>query len=118
VAEPWERPRIWAVLTPGPAEAPPGPAPRSTDQPLAQRPALARRLDGDRVLIDVTGKAVYVLNSTAWVSWELCDGRHSAERISSELARRYQVDQATVAPGCFEVLAFLQAAELLVEVDG
>ena len=64
---------------------------------LVRRPTVERRLDEDRVLIDVTGKAAYVLNPTAWASWELCDGQRSANQIVSELASRYAADEATVA---------------------
>ena len=82
---------------------------------LVRRPTVERRLDEDRVLIDVTGKAAYVLNPTAWASWELCDGRRSANQVVSELASRYAADEATVGRGFLQVLAFLEAAELVEE---
>jgi Coenzyme PQQ synthesis protein D (PqqD) len=116
----WEEPRVW-VMHPQrgtvPDEAPRRPVSLGTGKALARRPAVERRLDDDRVLIDVIGKATYVLNPTAWASWELCDGRRTADQVVSELARRYQVDEATVAPGFLRVLAVLEAAELVVEAD-
>jgi hypothetical protein len=123
----WEEPRVW-VVHPQARTAPDQAASRQTAagagtgtaldrRPLDRRPAVARRLDEDQVLIDVTGKAAYVLNPTAWASWELCDGRRSAHQIVSELASRYEAEEATVAPGLLRVLAFLKAAELLEEAS-
>jgi hypothetical protein len=116
----WEEPRVWVVHPPGrtaPDEATRRPAPLSTGagKALVRRPAVERRLDEDRVLIDVTGKAAYVLNRTAWAGWELCDGRRSAHQVVSELASRYEADEATVALGFLQVLAFLEAVELVEE---
>ena len=118
MAPSWEEPRVW-VMHPqrrtAPGEAPRRPVTLGTGKALVRRPAVERRLDDDRVLIDVIGKATYVLNPTAWAAWELCDGRRSAHQIVSELASRYEADEATVAPGLLHVLAFLKAAELVEE---
>lgn len=118
----WEEPRIWVVhpqvrTAPDQAASRQTPAGAGTGTALDRRPAVARRLDENQVLIDVTGKAAYVLNPTAWAGWELCDGRRSAHQIVSELASRYEADEATVAPGLLRVLAFLQAAELVEEAS-
>lgn len=87
-------------------------------RPLARRPAVERRLgDGDGVLIDVSAKSAYVLNRTAWAIWELCDSQRDADEIIAELARRWGIDQRQAAPACRRVLAFMEAAELLVEVE-
>jgi Coenzyme PQQ synthesis protein D (PqqD) len=110
----WEAPRCLTVVGREPAAAREA---RGMVRALTRRPAVDRRLDGDRVLIDVTGKAMYLLNSTAWTIWELCDGQRSADQIVRELVRRYQVEEAAVGPECLEVLRALQAAELVVEVD-
>jgi hypothetical protein len=64
-----------------------------------RRPAVERRLGGDGVLLDLVGRAMYLLNPTA-------------------LARRYRVPEATAAPGCLAALAFLEAADLLVGAEG
>ena len=86
---------------------------------LARRPAVERHLghDGDGVLIDVAAKSAYVLNRTAWAIWELCDRQHSADEIIAELARRWGIDEERAAPGCRRVLAFLEAAALVVGVE-
>ena len=88
-------------------------------RPLARRPAVERRLgdDGDGVLIDVSAKSAYVLNRTAWAIWELCDRQHSADEVIAELARRWGIDEQQAAPGCRRVLAFMEAAELVVGVE-
>jgi Coenzyme PQQ synthesis protein D (PqqD) len=83
-----------------------------------RRPAIERRLDGDRVLLDMVGRAAYVLNPTAWAVWELCDGARSAEEVVAGLARRYRVPEATAAPGCLATLAFLEAVGLVIGAGG
>jgi hypothetical protein len=114
VVEVWEAPRCYTVVGREPAPAADA---LGMDRALSRRPAVDRRLDGDRVLIDVTGKAMYVLNATAWTIWELCDGQHNADQIVRELMRRYQVEEAAVGRECLEVLRALEAAELVAEVD-
>ena len=91
----------------------------TTARRLARRPALERRFgdDGDGVLIDVAARSAYVLNRTAWAIWELCDRQHGANEVIAELARRWGIDEERVAPGCRRVLAFLEAAQLVVGVD-
>ena len=86
---------------------------------LARRPAVERRLgdEGDGVLIDVAARSAYLLNRTAWTIWELCDRQHSADEIIAALARRWGIDRAQAAPGCLRVLAFLEAAELVVGIE-
>jgi hypothetical protein len=69
------------------------------------------------VLIDVVGKALYVLNPTAWGVWELTDGRRSAEEVVAEVARRYGIPDQTAASACRQALAMLEAADLVVRVD-
>jgi hypothetical protein len=116
----WEEPRVWVVHPQGrtvPGQAARRPVSLGTGKALVRRSAVERRLDDDRVLIDVIGKATYVLNPTAWAGWELCDGRRTADQVVSELAARYQVDASTVTPGFLRMLAFLQTAELVVEAD-
>lgn len=110
----WEAPRCFTVVGREPEAVP---ETLGMHRALTRRPAVDRRLDGDRVLIDVTGKAMYVLNPTAWTIWELCDGQHNADQIVRELVRRYQVEEAAVGPQCLAVLRALEAAELVVEVD-
>jgi Coenzyme PQQ synthesis protein D (PqqD) len=78
-----------------------------------------RRLgdDGDGVLIDVAAKSAYVLNRTAWAIWELCDSQRGADEVIEELARRWGIGERQAAPGCRRVLAFMEAAELVVGVE-
>jgi coenzyme PQQ synthesis protein D (PqqD) len=82
-----------------------------------RRPAVERHLDGDGVLLDVVGRAVYVLNPTAWTIWELCDGARSADEVVAGLARRYRIPEAMAAPGCLATLAFLEAVGLVAGLD-
>jgi Coenzyme PQQ synthesis protein D (PqqD) len=73
--------------------------------------------DGDGVLIDVSARSAYVLNRTAWAIWELCDSQRGAEEVIAELARRWGIDEERAAPSCLRVLAFMEAAELIVGVE-
>jgi hypothetical protein len=73
--------------------------------------------DGDGVLIDVSARSAYVLNRTAWAIWELCDSERGAEEVIAELARRWGIDEERAAPSCLRVLAFMEAAELIVGVE-
>ena len=73
--------------------------------------------DGDGVLIDVSARSAYVLNRTAWAIWELCDCQRGAEEVIAELARRWGIDEERAAPSCLRVLAFMEAAELIVGVE-
>jgi hypothetical protein len=73
--------------------------------------------DGDGVLIDVSARSAYVLNRTAWAIWELCESQRGAEEVIAELARRWGIDEERAAPSCVRVLAFMEAAELIVGVE-
>jgi hypothetical protein len=73
--------------------------------------------DGDGVLIDVSARSAYVLNRTAWAIWELCDSQRGAKEVIAELARRWGIDEERAAPSCLRVLAFMEAAELIVGVE-
>jgi Coenzyme PQQ synthesis protein D (PqqD) len=73
--------------------------------------------DGDGVLIDVSARSAYVLNRTAWAIWELCESQRGAEEVIAELARRWGIDEERAAPSCLRVLAFMEAAELIVGVE-
>jgi Coenzyme PQQ synthesis protein D (PqqD) len=73
--------------------------------------------DGDGVLIDVSARSAYVLNRTAWAIWELCDSRRGADEVIAELARRWGIDEERAAPSCLRVLAFMEAAGLVVGVE-
>jgi Coenzyme PQQ synthesis protein D (PqqD) len=118
-AQPWEEPQVWAVVGREGCRQrtvllrPTG----TTTGALTRRSVVERRLGADRVLIDVVGKALYVLNPTAWGVWELSDGRYSPDELVAEVARRYGIPDHTAAPACRQALAMLEAAELVVRVD-
>ncbi len=45
---------------------------------------------GDEIMLyDTDGEKVHVLNHTASVIWNLCDGRHSLEEMQQELIQSY-----------------------------
>ena len=59
---------------------------------LIRNPRLILKNLGDEVILyDPDQKAVHVLNATAQVVWELCDGEHKLEDIEHALRSRYSV---------------------------
>jgi plasmid maintenance system antidote protein VapI len=61
--------------------------------PLKSGDIIARRIEKEIVLIQNNGLAVHVLNNTAASIWELCDGTHSVEQITSKLCEQYDVSE-------------------------
>jgi hypothetical protein len=50
-----------------------------------------RRIGDDVVVIKDDGLATHVLNKTAAIIWELCDGKRSIDEIAAVLCERFDV---------------------------
>ena len=50
-----------------------------------------RRIGDDVVVIKDDGLATHILNKTAALIWELCDGKRGINEIASVLCERYNV---------------------------
>ena len=50
-------------------------------------------IGNEAVLYNSDQKAIHVLNSTAQVIWELCDGDHTLEDIEQEIRKRFTVPE-------------------------
>ena len=49
----------------------------------------AVKLEGETTLHDLQAKKMYVLNPTASLIWDLCDGDHTLGEITSEIQKRF-----------------------------
>jgi hypothetical protein len=59
-----------------------------------QRPnIMANDLGEQMALYSVEGKAVHVLNPTAHLIWDLCDGEHSLEDIEAAIRSSFNVPE-------------------------
>jgi hypothetical protein len=59
-----------------------------------QRPnIMANDLGEQMALYSVEGKAVHVLNPTAHLIWDLCDGEHSLEDIEAAIRSSFSVPE-------------------------
>ena len=50
-------------------------------------------IGNEAVLYNSNQKAIHVLNTTAQVIWELCDGNHTSEDIEREIRERFAVPE-------------------------
>ncbi|MCP4548627.1 MAG: PqqD family protein, partial [bacterium] len=76
----------------------------------------AKDVGGETILYDTDREAIHVLNATAGVVWELCDGSHSVEEIAGRLAEAFEAtDDAglDVESDVVDVLATLAKRGLL-----
>lgn len=89
---------------------------------MAQRPKRretlsCREVNEEMVILDRSAGHVHQLNTTATFIWQRCDGEHSTEDISRELAKVFEVDATTLDRDVEEALRQLAALGLL-ENDG
>ncbi len=77
---------------------------------------IARQIDEDLVLMDSAARSVHVLNRTARLVWDLCDGGHSAEEIARQLQDRFAVPPGSdPAADVREILGVFQDKGLLTD---
>lgn len=73
------------------------------------------RFDDEAVLYDVETTGLHLLNGTAALVWERCDGTRSVGRIAEELADLHGTDPPTVRSGVLAIVSELTSAGLLTE---
>jgi hypothetical protein len=61
------------------------------NRPTRAKSAVWRRIGDEVVVIRGDGLSTHVLNRTAALIWEMCDGEHSTEEMASLLALRFDV---------------------------
>jgi hypothetical protein len=52
---------------------------------------ISRHIGDDIVVIKDDGLATHILNDTAGLIWELCDGKNGIEEITTKLCEDYEV---------------------------
>ena len=55
---------------------------------------ILKELNGEAVLYSAKQRALHVLNPTAQLIWELCDGGHTPEEMEQALRARFAVSAA------------------------
>lgn len=62
-------------------------------KPIRKSGFKVESIGNELVLYNSHQKAVHVLNTTAQVIWELCDGSHTLEEIEQEIKKRFAVPE-------------------------
>ncbi|MBE0410621.1 MAG: PqqD family protein [Anaerolineales bacterium] len=52
----------------------------------------SKATEAELILYDASMEAVHILNRTAYLIWELCDGMHSISDIERAMRERFSVD--------------------------
>ena len=77
---------------------------------------LSKELGDETVLYTSDGKTIHILNATARVVWELCDGEHTAAEMGEAVRRRFAISEeesVDVAADIQKVLATFAEKGLL-----
>jgi hypothetical protein len=72
-----------------------------------------RRIGDDIVVISDDGLATHVLNKTAALIWELCDGTNGIDEIAARLTERFDVSEEEVKADVQEIIDKLLKLEIL-----
>ncbi len=80
-----------------------------------QSPKITRQQIGNEtILLDGKGKAVHILNTTADVIWQCCDGNHTVAQIEAVLREQFDVSAETaLTKDVTDTLILLQEKGLL-----
>ena len=65
------------------------------NRPIRKPSVVSKKLGDETVLYDQETRAIHVLNHTAILVWELCDGKHSPEDMEQSLRAEFQADGET-----------------------
>jgi hypothetical protein len=58
---------------------------------VQSKDAIWRRIGDDIVVINDDGRSTHVLNKTAALIWEMCDGKYDIDEITSKICERFDV---------------------------
>ena len=84
--------------------------------PMRREDISSQRLGDEVVLYDAMGDAVHVLNPTAQLIWELCDGEHSIEDMEAAIRKDFSVDPGEDLVGDIQrAIDELKGKKLLIE---
>jgi len=60
-------------------------------KPIRKQGLVKKRIGGETLLYDVQAGAIHILNKTADLIWDLCDGRNSVEDMLKQLHENFSV---------------------------
>lgn len=60
-------------------------------KPVRKQGIIVQDIGRETLLYNAGGKAIHVLNPTAKLIWELCDGVHTAEDMEQEIRSKFSV---------------------------
>ena len=83
------------------------------EKPLKRSDVVYRPLEEEGLLVDTKNKKVHSLNRAANFIWGLCDGCHSLQDISKELAARFDVKEPDAMKDTERMVAEFQTHHLL-----
>jgi hypothetical protein len=72
-----------------------------------------RRIGDDTVVIKDDGLATHVLNKTAAIIWEMCDGKRSIDEITAHLCERFDVSLEEAHADVNETIEALTKAAII-----
>ena len=82
--------------------------------PVRRQGITARDIGGETLLYSVDERAIHVLNPTAKLIWDLCDGKHTVEDIERAVRASFSVAEGRdVAIDIRRTLEVLASKELL-----
>jgi PqqD family protein of HPr-rel-A system len=81
--------------------------------PIARSDVRVEELDDELVLYDPRNGRAYVLNSTAALIWQLCDGSLSRQALADEIKQEFGLEDADVLTDVEAYLSQLEGAGLL-----
>lgn len=86
-----------------------------TANPLGREDVILRQLDEDWVLYDPVSNQLHIINVSAALIWEHCDGDTTLEQICSQLAGSFEDNpsEVSVAQGVDDALATFAEKGLL-----
>ena len=62
-----------------------------TDRPLKREDITCQNMGTETVLYDAQAEAIHVLNPTALLIWNLCDGHHSLQDMESKIKAAFSL---------------------------
>ena len=66
------------------------------EKPCRVDGVLSKALGNETLLYQANGKAIHVLNPTARVIWELCDGQHTTLEMENAIRSQFQLPEPQV----------------------
>lgn len=78
---------------------------------------ICRQIGDEVVLIKDDGLSLHVLNKTAAMIWEMCDGGHKTEEIVARLCEKYDVTADEASADVTAILNELQQKGLLKQIE-